>query len=222
MPRLTPERRAVIEQLVGEILSHYPRGRLTVAVDGPEAAGKTIFADDLAREFERTGHATFRASIDGFHRPSAFRYRQGRFSPQGCYDDSYDYSVLRRVLLEPFRLGGSTAFVTEAFDYVRDVQVEPKWQTGPPDIYLIVDGVFLNRPELRGSWNYTIWIDADDEVRAARVLERDGMEPESEDRARHEGAQQLYERDARPRDAASAIIDNTDPDRPKRIFEDSC
>ena len=112
MARMSPERRALIEQLVGEILSHYPRGRLTVAVDGPEAAGKTTFADDLAREFERTGHAAARASVDGFHRPAEFRYRQGRFSPEGCYEDSYDYSVFRRVLLEPFRQAGSTAFVT--------------------------------------------------------------------------------------------------------------
>src|SRR5688572_19102989 len=134
MARLTPERRAFIEQLSGEILAPYPRGRLIVAVDGPDGAGKTTFADDLAHELERRGHATVRASIDGFHRPSSFRYRKGRFSPEGCYEDSYDYWVLRRVLREPFRLGGSTAFVTAAFDYVRDVQVEPKWLTGPPDL----------------------------------------------------------------------------------------
>lgn len=222
MARLTPERRAFIEQLAGEILAHYPRGRLIIAVDGPDAAGKTIFADDLARELEKHGHAAFRASIDGFHRPSEFRYRKGRFSPEGCYEDSYDYSVLRRVLLEPFRMGGSTAFVTEAFDYVRDVQVEPKWLTGPPDLYLILDGVFLNRPELRGSWNFTVWVDADAAVRAERMLLRDEIEPDSERALRYSGAQELYERDARPRDAASAIVDNTDPDRPVRIFEDSC
>jgi len=222
MARMTPERRAFIEQLADEILAHYPRGRLTVAVDGPDGAGKRDFADDLSRELEKGGHATFRASIDGFHRPSSFRYRKGRFSAEGCYEDSYDYSVLRRVLLEPFRMGGATAFVAKAFDYIRDAQVQPKWLTGPPDLYLIVDGVFLNRPELRGNWNYSIWVDADAAVRDERLLAREGVEPGSELARRYSGAQELYERDARPRDAASAIVDNTDPDHPKRIFEDSC
>jgi uridine kinase len=222
MARLTPERRAFIEQLAGEVLAHYPRGRLIIAVDGPDGAGKREFADDLARELEKHGHPAFRASIDAFHRPSEYRYRKGRFSPEGCYEDSYNYSVLRRVLLEPFRMGGSTAFVAEAFDYVRDVQIEPKWLTGPPDLYLIIDGVFLNRPELRGSWNFTIWVDADAAVRAQRLLVREGVEPGSELALRYTGAQELYERDARARDAAAAIVDNTDPDHPKRIFEDSC
>jgi uridine kinase len=222
MARLTPERRAVIEQLVGEILSHYPRGRLTVAVDGPEAAGKTTFADDLAAEFEKRAHPAVRASMDDFHRRSEHRYRAGRFSPEGCYRDSSNYSVFRRVLIEPFRLAGSTAFVTAAFDYVRDVQIEPKWLTGPPDLYLIVDGVFLNRPELAGTWNYSIWVDADDVVRSERLLARDDIAPGSPMSERHEGAQALYEAEAHPREAASAIIDNTVPDAPQRVFADSC
>lgn len=222
MARMTPERRAFIDQLADEILAHYPRGRLIVAVDGPDGAGKRDFADDLGRELEKRAHPTFRASIDDFHRPSEFRYRKGRFSPEGCYEDSYNYSVFRRVLIEPFRLAGSTAFVTRAFDYIRDAQIEPKWLTGPPDLYLILDGVFLNRPELRGSWNYTIWVDADAAVRDQRMLARDGVDPGSELSLRYSGAQELYERDAQPRDAASAIVDNTYPDHPKRVFEDSC
>ena len=80
MARMTAERRAFIEQLADEILAHYPRGRLTVAVDGPDGAGKRDFADDLSRELEKGGHQTFRASIDAFHRPSAVRYRKGRSS----------------------------------------------------------------------------------------------------------------------------------------------
>ena len=44
-----------------------------------------------------------------------------------------------------------------------------------------------------------------------RLLAREGVEPGSELALRYSGAQELYERDARPRDAASAIVDNTDP-----------
>jgi uridine kinase len=222
MARLTPERRELIEQLATELLSHYHRGRLTVAIDGPTASGKTTFADDFAAELRRRDLVTFRASIDDFLRPSADRYARGRDSAEGRYRDSYDYSVFRRVLVEPFRLAGSTGFVTEAFDHIRDVAVESRWQTGPADAFLVVDGAFLNRPELRGLWNYSVWLDAADEVRAARMAERDGVEPGTSRSRRYELANELYEHDAHPRDAASAIVDNTDPDRPKRVFADSC
>jgi uridine kinase len=222
MARWAPERRDVIAATVDEILGNYRRGRIAIGVDGRTASGKSTFADDLAREFERRGFATARASLDDFLNPSEQRYRRGRFSAEGYYRDAYAYDVFRRVLIEPFRMGGSAAFVTAAYDRVRDVALEPKWRTGPDDIFLIVDGGFLDRPELRGVWNYSIWLDADDEVRAERLRARDGIEPGSELAGRYEGAHEFYERDAHPRQAAIAIIDNTDPEHPRRVFADSC
>ena len=172
MARWAPARRDVIAATVDEILQNYRRGRITIGVDGRTASGKSTFADDLAREFERRGLATARASLDDFLAPAGQRYARGRFSPEGYYRDAYAYDVFRRVLIEPFRMGGSTAFVTAAYDRVREVQLEPKWRTGPEDVFLIVDGGFLDRPELAGVWNYTIWLDADDSVRAERLSAR--------------------------------------------------
>lgn len=207
--------------IVDEILGNYRRGRIAIGVDGRTASGTTTFADDLAREFERRGLATARASLDDFLNPAEHRHRRGRHSPEGFYRDAYAYDVFRRVLIEPFRMGGSAAFVTAAYDRVREVPLEPKWRTGPDDLFLIVDGGFLDRPELRGVWNYSIWLDAADEVRADRLRER-GIEPGSELAARYEGAHDLYERDANPRETAIAIVDNTDPEHPRRVFADAC
>jgi hypothetical protein len=53
------------------------------------------------------------------------------------------------------------------------------------------------------------------------MLDRDGIEPGSERAERYAGAFSLYEK-TKPRDAASIIIDNTDPDAPLRVFTDSC
>src|SRR5690606_37199548 len=153
--------------------------------------------------------------------PAEHRHRRGRHTPEGSYRHAYAYDVFRRVLIEPFRMGGSAAFVTAAYDRVREVPHEPKWRTGPDDLFLIVDGGFLDRPELRGVWNYSIWLDAADEVRADRLRER-GIEPGSELAARYEGAHDLYERDANPRETAIAIVDNTDPEHPRRVFADAC
>jgi uridine kinase len=66
-----------------------------VAVDGVDAAGKTTLADELAA---RVAGAR-RISADAFLRPPEERYRQGRESPHGYYDDSFDHERLRRAAL---------------------------------------------------------------------------------------------------------------------------
>lgn len=215
---MTLETRELLDSISDEFLHNYARGRTILAVDGIDGAGKTEFADALAARLGRGGHAVFRASVDGFHRPSVDRYARGEDSPEGFYRDSYDYELLRRVLIDPFKLGGSAGFVTAAFDHARDTQVEMKWLTGPADATLVIDGIFLNRPELRGLWNYSIWLEVPREVADARLLARDAAAPN----ARYTGGQVLYRAEADPRAVASAIVDNTDHDRPLRVFADSC
>lgn len=224
MARWTPERRDTMRALAEELVQHYPRGRIVVGVDGASGAGKTVFADDLATELRALGHDVFRASMDDFHRPRAERYARGRESARGFYEDSYDEVSFRRVLLGPFRLAGSTGFATRFFDLERDLPFESKWETGPADAILIVDGLFLQRPTLKGIWNFTIWLDAPQEVRHERMIARDGSDPEPESPLgqRYLGGQELYEREAAPRAVASAIIDNSDVEHPRRIFADSC
>ena len=219
MPRWTPLKRDVLDSLADEFLHNYSHGRTLLAVDGLDGSGKTLFADALAERLGRGGHAVFRASIDSFHRPRAARYARGEDSPEGFYKDSYDYALFRRVLVEPFKMGGSTGFVTDAFDYRRDTQVEMDWKTGPQDATLVVDGIFLNRPELRGLWNWSIWLDVPAEVAAERMLLRDGP---TERAARYQGGQELYLAEADPSRRASAIVDNSDYDHPRRVFADSC
>ena len=216
--RWTPQKKDVLEALAADILHNYSRGRVIVAVDGVDGAGKSHFAADLVDALEKAGHAAFVASIDGFHRPRAERYAQGEDSPKGFYEDSYDYSTFRRVLVEPFRLGGSTAFVTAAFDHRADAQVEPKWLTAPADAILVVEGIFLHRPELRGLWNYSIWLDVPAAVAEQRLVDRDGPSGVG---ARYVGGQKLYAKE-KPSSRATAIIDNADFEHPRRVFADSC
>lgn len=219
MAHWTPLKRDTLDSLADEFLHNYSRGRTLLAVDGIDGAGKTRFADALAERLGRGGHAVFRASIDAFHRPRAERCARGADSPEGFYLDSYDYALFRRVLIEPFRMGGSTGFVTAAFDHRSDTQVEMVWKTGPADATLIIDGIFLHRPELRGLWNWSIWLEVSEEVAAARMLERDGAPAPTR---RYSGGQALYVAEAAPRARASAIVDNNDYDHPRRVFADSC
>ncbi|MET0297180.1 MAG: uridine kinase [Microbacterium sp.] len=207
-----------------EVRRDYPVGRIVLAVDGTDGAGTTTFADGFAQVLAEDGSAVFRASIDGFHRPREERYARGRTSPEGFYRDSFDYATFRRVLIDPFRAGGSTGFQLAAFDVVRDAAVESAWVTAPKDAVLVVDGIFLHRPELRGIWNWSLWLDVPIDVAFERMARRDGSDPDflAPSNARHRLGQELYSREAKPRAAASVIVDDTDPEHPRRVFQDYC
>lgn len=223
MARLAPAKKDQLRSLADEILHNYAHGRAVIAVDGPTGAGTGAFADDLADEFRRRGTSAFRASIDDFHRSRKEREQAGWLSPRAHYEDAYDYSLLRRILLDPFHTAGSTGFVLAGFDERRDAVIhQPKWVTAGADAILIIDGSFLNRPELAGGWNFSIWLTTEPEVGAARFSEASGDDVDAEVLARHLQADELYIADADPADRASAIIDNTDPDLPRRVFADSC
>ncbi|KAA9151395.1 uridine kinase [Microbacterium lushaniae] len=214
----------LLRGLRDEVRQHYRAGRVIVAVDGVDGAGKTVFADRLAEVFAEQGGAVFRASIDGFHRPRAERYARGRTSPEGYYRDSFDYATFRRVLIDPFRTGGSAGFQLAAHDVARDAPVASEWVTAPRDAVLIVDGVFLHRPELRGLWDWSVWLEVPFDVSYARMAVRDGSDPDPDapTNARYRLGQELYLREADPRRAASAIVDNSDLAAPVRVFGDFC
>jgi len=218
-PQWTSEKRAAFDALADEFLGQYGRGRTFLSVDGIDGSCRRAFADALAERLGRGSHAVFRASIDDFHRPRAERLARGADSAEGYYYDSYDYDLFRRVLIEPFRLGGSAGFVTAAFDAERDSPIEMEWLTAPQDATLIVDGPFLGRPELRGIWNYSVWLDVDATAAAERLFRVDGAAPRS---SRYSGGERLYLAEANPRARASAIFDNTNAELPRRVFADSC
>ena len=210
-------------ELRDEVRRMYPGGRVIVAVDGLDGAGKTTFADGFAEVFAEKGAAVYRASVDGFHRPRAERYARGRTSPEGFYRDSYDYATLRRVLIDPFRDGaqtsGATGFQLAAFDVARDAVEESQWVTGPRDAVLVLDGIFLHRPELRRLWDWSVWLDVPESVAARRLADRDGSDPDpaAPANARYRQGQEIYLNEVDPREAASVVVDNVDLAHPRIV-----
>lgn len=136
----------VVAEVARRLLDEPFDGILRVAVDG---VGKTTFADRLSHALTSLGRVTVRASVDGFHNPREHRYRLGKHSPEGFYRDSYDYAKIRSLLLEPLSPSGSRAYRAAIFDHHVDQPVDLPPRTAPEDAILIVDGIFLQREELR-------------------------------------------------------------------------
>src|SRR5262245_13604907 len=113
----------MLDQLASRLLALQFQPPVRVAIDGVDAAGKTTLADELAELLVEHGRPVIRASIDGFHRPRADRYRQGANSPEGYYADSFDYDALRSALLQPLGPQGSRRFRRAVFDYRTDTPI---------------------------------------------------------------------------------------------------
>jgi len=207
MARLAPVRHDVIDALADEILHDYGHGRVTVAIDAEDAEAADSFGADLVELLKKRGHSAFAARMHDFVSPRDRREAFGPDSPEVRYRNTYDLSVLRRVLLDPFRMGGSTGFVAAAYDRAREQQIQAKWLTAPEDSILVVSGEFLQRPELRGLWTFTVRL----ESAPAKKAPAGRVDPLAA------GARKLYAKDVNVRESANAIVDTTDPENPVRV-----
>jgi uridine kinase len=187
-----------------------------VGIDGVDGAGKTTLADRLGETLQRRGLAAIRASIDGFHNPRAVRYARGRDSAEGFYRDSFDVAMFRRELLDPLGPGGSGRYRRAAFDHRTDAAVPPQYEDAAPGAILVVDGIFLHRPELRDCWDFSVFLDVPFSQSFLRMAARDGSDPSPEAVAnqRYRGGQLLYLAECDPRIAATVLIDYSDFEAP--------
>lgn len=189
-------------------------------------AGKTTLADDLARWLGALSATVIRASVDQFHHAREIRYRRGRTSPEGYYRDAFDLGRLKRFLLEPLGPNGNRSYATAVFDWRVDRPVVPTLRVAPDDAILVADGVFLLRPELRGCWDFSIFVWASEQERLRRSKVRDvNMGQSASDveqlfRARYAPAHKLYWQLVSPREIADVVIDNERPLEPRIAYRD--
>ena len=204
----------LLDRLANTIVTLHPDRRIRVAIDGVDGAGKTTFADALAPLVAARGRPIIRASVDDFHQPRAIRYARGKYSPDGFFLDSYDYPALRRLLLDPLGPAGSGDYIARHFDHRTDEFVAPQPLQASPAAALIVDGIFLHRPELRACWDISIFLQVDFTVSRARNAARDGtpeaLDPDTPYSRRYNGGQQRYLRECAPAEQADIVIDYND------------
>nr|WP_245266545.1 uridine kinase [Bradyrhizobium sp. WSM1743] len=183
-----------------------------VAIDGVDGAGKTTFADELGSVVATKGRPIIRASVDGFHNPKAVRYQRGRHSPEGFFEDSYNYPALKQYLLDPLSPGGSRRYRRAFFDHVTDDIVPANDLEAPPSSILLIDGIFLHRPELLTYWDASIFLRTDFTVSVARCASRDGSSPDpaAQSNRRYVEGQRLYLRSCQPESKATIVLDYND------------
>ena len=118
------------------------------------------------------------------------------------------------LLLDPLSPGGSGEYAAKRFDLENDRPFEPDPQRAKPTAALIVDGIFLHRPELRSCWDLSIFLKVDFEVSlprgAARGQDFDAIDPNSPPHRRYVGGQKRYLAECTPEQQADIVIDYND------------
>ncbi|HEY7041015.1 MAG TPA: uridine kinase [Methylomirabilota bacterium] len=217
---MTPSRALVCPELLARLEREILRRRdgriLRVGIDGVDGAGKTTLADALAATLTATAIPVVRASVDGFHHPRAVRYRLGRDSPEGFFRDSYDYPAMHRALLDPLSPGGSLRYRAAVFDHRTDRPVVAPEQRAEAGSVLVVDGIFLHRPELRRYWDLSVFLDVRFEVSIPRGAQRGegSADPLAPENRRYVEGQRLYLQECDPKAHATIVVGYDDPAAP--------
>lgn len=182
-------RAELVARLAGLLSERTPAPTLRVAVDGPDAAGKTTLADELAAALRRPA---LRVSIDDFHRPREERYARGPLSPEGYVHDCFDFPALRRVVLAPAPAGA--VLVVDGVFLLSD-ELRDCW-----DVTLFLD------------------VGPAETLRRALVRDTDLFGSEAAVRERYEHrylpGQRLYRAVVGPTEVADVVVDNDDPAAP--------
>ena len=135
-----------MRSLASDILSSIGPGRRIVAVDGIDGSGKTSFAANLVAEIQ--DRPVVIIHVDDFLNPSPVRHAKGRASPEGFWEDTYNYAVLHDQVLAPLSPNGDGWYSPASYDSVTDRIAQAEVVQASSDALVVVEGMFLHRVEL--------------------------------------------------------------------------
>jgi uridine kinase len=183
-------------------------GRTTaVGISGIDCAGKSTLARTLARDLRAAGEDAVVIGGDDFNRPRAERSTL----PAEDRDYGFDYGELIREVLVPSRRGDRVEARLRVKDWDEDAWEERDFVVEPGAVVLL-EGVFLFRPEVVPFLDLKIWLDIgfDDALERALVRDADAMGGPDGVRERYAtryfpGQRLHLERD-RPHEAADLVL----------------
>ncbi|MFF2753320.1 hypothetical protein ACFVR1_06130 [Psychrobacillus sp. NPDC058041] len=218
------QRSKIISDLANKILDLSLNHPVRVGISGITASGKTTLANELAEALISSGKDVIRTSIDNFHNPRKIRYRQGKESAIGYYEDAHDYQSFKEKLLVPLGPNGNLYYQTISLDLEKDEYVNKVEKVATKDMILIVDGTFLFKQDLSDLFDYKIFVDSDFKIARMRGAKREERAFGSFEKAeeiflkRYHAASKLYLEQHSPQVHANAIIQNNVLNNPTIVY----
>lgn len=213
--------KVVSDYILNQKISHKP---LLVGINGIDGSGKTSIARNITEYLSDIGKSVITVSIDDFHNCKKKRYARGSDSPEGYYYDSMNFEEFKTKLLEPIKqaLEFPIKVYSKTFDLHSD-KAQNIENSVLEDSIVIVEGVFLFKPDMIDFFNVKIFIDAKRKVITERMIVRDlasdatSLEIENY-RTRIEqkymAGQDIYLSESDAKNKADIVIDNNDYKNP--------
>lgn len=217
-------RSKIISEIVDRILVLNINNPIRVGVSGITASGKTTFANELTEELKNRQKIVVRSSIDNFHNSRVIRYKQGKESAIGYYEDAHDYNSFKQKLLIPLGPDGNLNYQTISLDLEKDEYVNSKVSIATKDMIFIIDGTFLFKKELRDLYDFKIFINSDFELARKRGAKREERAFGSYEKAeemflnRYHAASKLYLEQHSPQLYADIVINNDEFENPYFVY----
>lgn len=140
-PGFVPVRQLVLVDLLALVVGVRPGERAIVAVDGVDEVSRRQVVTGLLALAERlAGRDLTTVAMDRFRHPGAVETLSSG-DGSAYYRDGFDYAACAKEVLRPFRDGSG-------------------------DGILLIDGVFLHRPELVSRWDASVFVRSGADVAA--------------------------------------------------------
>ncbi len=216
----TPRSRA-IEFLVSRIRNVILVDRATiVGIDGVDLSGKTELAAELECALRELGIAVTVIHQDDFLNPEDCRFKRGEWSAIGFYEDFFDFRLLADSILRPLRRKEEIDVTLRHVNPITDTYERPmRYMIGCTSC-VIVEGLFLLRPQLASLFDLMIRLTIPASLVMERAMNRDVPRLGSCEFVRKHyllqpiPAQEYYERLHQPDNRADIVIDNSIIDFP--------
>lgn len=137
--------------------------RVFIGIDGPGGSGKSTLAEKLHKEFP----SSIIVHMDDFYKPS-----KDRVNVLDEVGINFDWRRLQVEVLDRFKSNGIIQY--KKYDWRTDNLSKNYFDAFGSMI--IVEGVYSTRDELRGYYDYTIFVECPKDLRLRRGIERDGEE----------------------------------------------
>ncbi|MCH5349064.1 MAG: uridine kinase [Oscillospiraceae bacterium] len=146
-------------------------GIAVVGIDGLGGAGKSTVSEKICSEIEQNNVHTILLHIDDFINVKAVRYNSAYPEWQCYYDLQWRYDYFNKIINQ-FENKINNSIEIELYDKDNDCYFTKKYDVIEKTV-IVVEGIFLQRKELQGNFDYMIYIDVPEDVRMTRVLKRD-------------------------------------------------
>ncbi len=206
--------RDIVKQIAVEATAHRPRGRpLIIGVTGQDASGKSFLGEELHAYLSDVGYQTVLVHVDDFHRPKNQRYDPDLAEHDAYLQKSFDFDSLIEAILRPARMRGEVDATLTHLDLPSDSYTRQRHYFAGPGSIVVVEGVFLLRPDTRRYLDYIVYVHTDAETIRDRAYLRDVPEQGADVMRKYESkylrAQRIHLDKNPPQRHADIVVDNT-------------